>query len=108
LVVAVFSRVDLVVGGAVSICVEAEAWDSIWGWERFDDGPSSMASKIAERRAESLGSVSRETAFGCGKLAMISDSLRSDYGEWGALLIRCAEEMMLGGVSRDFEILTSG
>jgi hypothetical protein len=26
----------------------------------------------------------------------------------GALLIRCAKEMMLGGVSREFEILTSG
>jgi hypothetical protein len=72
--VAVFSSGDLVLREAVSICVEAEAWDSIWGWERFDNGPSSMASNIAERRLESLRSVSRETTFGCGKLAMISDS----------------------------------
>jgi len=54
-------------GEAASICVEAVAWDSIWGRERSPDGGlSSMASKIAERRAESLWSVSRETAFGCG------------------------------------------
>lgn len=83
---AVFSSGDLVLGEGVSICVEARAWDSIWGWERFGDDPPSMASKIAERRAESLGSVSRETAFGCGNLAIISDSLNSDYGEWGVAL----------------------
>ena len=67
LVVAVFTSGDLVLGEAASICVEAVAWDSIWGRERSPDGGlSSMASKIAERRAESLWSVSRETAFGCG------------------------------------------
>ena len=75
LAVAIFSSRDLVLGEAASICVEAVAWDSIWGRERSPDGGlSSMASKIAERRAESLGFVSRETVFGCGKLAMISDS----------------------------------
>jgi hypothetical protein len=74
LVVAIFSSRDLVLGEAASIRVEAMAWDLIWGWERsFDDGSSSVTSKIAERRAGSLGSVSRETAFGCGKLVMISD-----------------------------------
>jgi hypothetical protein len=75
LVVSIFSSRDLVSGEAASICVEAVALDLIWGRERSpDDGPSSMTSKIAERLAESLGSVSRETVFGCGKLAIISDS----------------------------------